>query len=142
MKRLDNYRKKNIELSLPLVGNPSLRHRINRKDSGQAGMTKQGKTTVHCFLIILFLLLLTSHFSLAASAEKWAGVDESIVEKYAKEHGREAREPLINTDQGDLLLFVFLLAGAVGGFAAGYYWRELIIKGQRHDSCEKQKIKG
>ncbi|BCB97399.1 hypothetical protein JZK55_23210 [Dissulfurispira thermophila] len=78
-------------------------------------------------LIIIFLLF-TIHcllFAAAFASEKWPGVDESVVEKYAKEHGREAREPLINTDQGDLLLFVFLLAGAVGGFVAGYYWRAL-----------------
>lgn len=79
------------------------------------------------FLIIFSLF--TIHYSLftdsAAASEKWGGIDESIVEKYAKEHGREAREPFINTDQGDLLLFVFLLGGAVGGFAAGYYWRAL-----------------
>ncbi|HWR73109.1 MAG TPA: hypothetical protein VN604_08055 [Nitrospirota bacterium] len=47
------------------------------------------------------------------------------MERIAKEHGREAREPLINTDQGDLLLFLFLVAGAIGGFAAGYSWRML-----------------
>jgi len=71
---------------------------------------------------------------LAASviaADKWSGVDESVVNKYAKEHGREAKEPLINTDQGDLLLFVFLLAGTIGGFMAGYYWRVLIEKKNR-----------
>ena len=62
----------------------------------------------------------------AASAAEWGGVDESVVEKYAEEHGREARDPFINTDQGDLLLFVFLLGGAVGGFVGGYYWRELM----------------
>lgn len=72
------------------------------------------------------LLLIFSLQPLAFSAEKWQGVDESIVEKYAKEHGREAMTPLINTDQGDLLLFVFLLAGTIGGFAAGYYWKELM----------------
>jgi hypothetical protein len=32
---------------------------------------------------------------------------------------------LINTDQGDLLLFFFLVAGTVGGFVAGYCFREL-----------------
>jgi hypothetical protein len=53
-------------------------------------------------------------------------VDESVVEKYAKDHGREAREPLINTDQADLLLFMFLTGGVIGGFAAGYYWRMLM----------------
>lgn len=74
--------------------------------------------------LLLFLSLQPSAFS-ADMADKWQGVDESVVEKYAKEHGREARTPFINTDQGDLLLFVFLLAGAIGGFAAGYYWRSL-----------------
>lgn len=93
-------------------------------------------------VIFLFIFsLLAVHCSLATAADKWPGVDESVVEKYAKEHGRDAMTPLINTDQGDLLLFVFLLAGSVGGFVAGYYWRELIVKGQRDDSCEKQKIK-
>ncbi|HEY5498592.1 MAG TPA: energy-coupling factor ABC transporter permease, partial [Syntrophales bacterium] len=61
-----------------------------------------------------------------AEASKWTGVDEAVIEKIAKEQGREPNEPLINTDQGDLQLFVFLLAGAFGGFAAGYYWRVLI----------------
>lgn len=73
------------------------------------------------FFATCYLLLATS-----ASASEWSGVDETVVEKYAQEHGRVAREPFINTDQGDLLLFVFLLAGAVGGFAAGYYWRRLL----------------
>ncbi|HAM50364.1 MAG TPA: cobalt transporter [Nitrospiraceae bacterium] len=68
----------------------------------------------------------SSLFTVISASEKWSGVDETVVEKYAKEHGREARKPLINTDQGDLLLFVFLLAGTVGGFVAGYYWRALM----------------
>ena len=77
-------------------------------------------------LIILLLFVICCFLPRSISAsEKWTGVDESVVEKYAKEHGREASKPLINTDQGDLLLFVFLLAGTVGGFAAGYYWRTL-----------------
>jgi len=79
----------------------------------------------------MMLLLLTAFCILppATSAdEKWPGVDESVIEKVAKEHGREAREPFINTDQGDLLLFVFLLAGVVGGFIGGYYWRALMEK--------------
>ena len=79
-------------------------------------------------LMLLFFLITRYPLPVTAvdASEKWSGVDESVIEKYAKEHGREAREPLINTDQGDLLLFVFLLAGTVGGFAAGYYWRTLM----------------
>ncbi len=74
------------------------------------------------FWILFLSILLTAlcYSSITIASEKWPGVDESVVKKYAKEHGREAKEPLINTDQGDLLLFVFLLAGVVGGFAAGY----------------------
>jgi ABC-type cobalt transport system substrate-binding protein len=78
--------------------------------------------------ILIFILLLTVHLSLSTASEKWPGVDESVIEKVAKEHGREAREPFINTDQGDLLLFIFLLAGVVGGFIGGYYWRALTEK--------------
>ncbi len=79
--------------------------------------------------ILFFLSAVTFNLQPSAfSQPKWPGVDESVVEKYAKEHGREARQPLINTDQGDLLLFVFLVAGAVGGFIAGYSWRMLSEK--------------
>jgi hypothetical protein len=79
----------------------------------------------------MMVLLLTTFCILpppVPAGEKWSGVDESVIEKVAKEHGREAREPFINTDQGDLLLFVFLLAGAVGGFIGGYYWKTLVEK--------------
>ena len=81
-------------------------------------------------LLSVFLLLFIhcSLFTAAFADEKWAGVDKSVVEKYAKDHGREASKPFINTDQGDLLLFVFLLAGTIGGFVAGYYWRILMVE--------------
>ena len=83
--------------------------------------------------VIVIVCLLSSVFCHlpVAAAEKWPGVDETVVEKIAKEHGREAREPFINTDQGDLLLFAFLVAGTIGGFAAGYYWRKLTEPGQK-----------
>ena len=148
MRKLNNYTKKYTNPSLPLVGNPSVRFPTNRKDSGQvgystrnrAGMTRSGKLFVICFFLILFLLLITPHLSLVVASDKWQGVDESVVEKYAKEHGREAKEPFINTDQGDLLLFVFLLAGSVGGFVAGYYWRILMVEKSSKVNREEQKI--
>ncbi len=68
------------------------------------------------------------HAAISFASEKWPGVDKAVMEKVANEHGREARQPLINTDQGDLLLFVFLIAGVIGGFAAGYYWRALMVE--------------
>ncbi len=82
--------------------------------------------------ICMLIVLITCHSSLVTAVEKWSGVDESVVEKYAKEHGREAQAPLINTDRGDLLLFVFFLAGVIGGFMAGYYWRMLTARRNRN----------
>jgi len=71
------------------------------------------------------------------AVEKWTGVDESVVEKYAKEHGREPVKPLIDIEHGDLPLFLFLLAGTAGGFTAGYYWRKLTeTKTNRRDTEE------
>ena len=55
----------------------------------------------------------------------WEGVDKVVVERVSAEAGHPAREPYLNTDQGDLLLFLFLLAGAVGGFILGYTFRAL-----------------
>jgi ABC-type cobalt transport system substrate-binding protein len=75
--------------------------------------------------IALMLLLSAVWLAAAEGGTKWAGVDETVVEKFATAGGRPPREPFINTDQGDLLLFVFLIAGTVGGFIGGYYYREL-----------------
>ncbi len=82
-------------------------------------------------ILLISFLLITCHSSPVTASDKWGGVDESVVEKVAKEYGREAREPFINTDRGDLLLFLFLLAGAIGGFVCGYYWRVIISEPQR-----------
>ena len=77
-------------------------------------------------ILLPMLLFVYSFFTLAP--RPWTGVDEAVVEKIAREHGREARKPFIDTDTGDLLLFIFLVAGAVGGFAAGYCWRALVVE--------------
>lgn len=82
---------------------------------------KRKSVIIAASVFLIFMLC-----AVAFGADKWQGVDETVVEKYAKEHGRESSQPLINTDQGDLLLFLFLLAGAAGGFIAGYNWRRLI----------------
>jgi len=81
-------------------------------------------------IILLPTLLFVLNFFVLAP-KPWTGVDEAVVEKIAKEHGREARRPYIDPGEGDLLLFVFLAAGAVGGFAAGYFWRVLVSEKKR-----------
>lgn len=92
---------------------------------GEVTMQKQGMTALIVSFFIIGALLSAA---IPAGAAKWTGVDEAVIEKVAKEHGREASEPLINMEQGDLPLFLFLVAGALGGFAAGYYWRVLITE--------------
>ena len=77
------------------------------------------------WIMILVGFLLVAPACLTARAASWSGVDETVIEKFAEKAGRTAREPLINTKQGDLPLFVFLIAGMVGGFVAGYHFRTL-----------------
>ena len=91
-----------------------------------------------CCSVVILLAFTFLPSAFCGEKEKWPGVDESVVEKYAKEHGREAHEPLINTDQGDLLLFVFLIAGVVGGFIAGYSWRILMVEKAPITTIEKK----
>lgn len=73
-------------------------------------------------VLILTIIAAAIAFAWAAEQEKWPGVDEAVVKKFAKEAGREAREPFI---EGDMLLFAFLVAGAAGGFIGGYFFRGL-----------------
>jgi len=74
---------------------------------------------------LVILLAIGMYIGLHISEHKWAGVDESVVEKFATEANRPPMEPLINIERGDLPLLMFLLAGAAGGFIAGYHFRGL-----------------
>lgn len=92
------------------------------------GVIKEKKVTSLAKGWALFLLLLSLSLGLPALAEekaKYSGVDETVVEQIAQEHGRSAWTPFINTDQGDVLLFVFLCAGAIGGFILGINYQKL-----------------
>ncbi|BCG48948.1 hypothetical protein GEOBRER4_n3844 [Citrifermentans bremense] len=78
--------------------------------------------------LVLLPTLLFAFYFFTLAPKSWEGVDEAVVEKIAREHGREATAPLIEPGSGDLLLFGFLVGGVVAGFAAGYYWRQLTGK--------------
>lgn len=82
---------------------------------------------------LIVLLAIGAYWAMRHTSATWAGVDESVVGKYARAAGRPPREPFINTDQGDLLLFVFLVAGVAGGFTGGYYFRELFPPQKREN---------
>jgi ABC-type cobalt transport system substrate-binding protein len=79
-------------------------------------------------LAVAVTLFVPATIEPARAEGKWPGLDEAVIERIAQEQGREATGPLINTDQGNLLLFLFLAAGAVGGFIAGYCWRILVTE--------------
>ncbi|NUN23097.1 MAG: hypothetical protein HUU09_06465 [Candidatus Jettenia caeni] len=63
-----------------------------------------------------------------AEEEVWTGIDVSIVGKYATKYGHPPRDPYINTDKGDLLLFVFTISGVIGGFIIGFNVRRLFYE--------------
>jgi hypothetical protein len=72
---------------------------------------------------LIILLALGMYIGLRSSNSKWAGVDESVIEKFAVEANRLPQELLINIEHGDLPGLLFLLAGAAGGFTVGYYFQ-------------------
>ncbi|MCL6558397.1 MAG: hypothetical protein K6U74_06270, partial [Firmicutes bacterium] len=72
---------------------------------------------------------------IAASYDEVPGADEKvgdIVKDYAEKAGVSEREPYINTDKGDILLFLFLFSGLASGFYLGYNWRKMV--------CEKAAV--
>lgn len=90
-------------------------------------MKARSKLITTLVIIVIVGLAIWGSIALAkGGGGGWAGTDESVIEKFAHEAGREARAPFINTDQGDLLLFVFALGAGSAGFIGGYFWRTLI----------------
>jgi ABC-type cobalt transport system substrate-binding protein len=87
---------------------------------------RKRKLKIFMLLIFLLTMLMFTFYFFTLGPRPWPGVDEAVVEKIAGEHGHAMRKPFIDPGEGDLLLFAFLLAGTVGGFAAGYYWRMLV----------------
>jgi len=82
------------------------------------------------FLIIAGLLFALASIALigpAGADNKWPGVDEAVVEKFAADAGRPPSKSFLDFGEGDIQLFFFLIAGAVGGFVMGYYYRDLFV---------------
>jgi cobalt/nickel transport protein len=84
------------------------------------------------WLLVLLTLLVLLPAPLRAQGEKpqWPGVDKTVVEKFAKELGREPQKPFLDI-QGDMLLFLFTLSGCVGGFVMGYFWHKVFVAGKK-----------
>ncbi len=82
-------------------------------------------------LVLCLVFILNQPFAFAeegSKEEKWKGFDEAVLEKLAKEHGREVKESFI-TLEGDLELFMFSLLSGISGFVVGYYFRRVFAEG-------------
>ena len=109
--------------------------------------TKRNKHKTVTFVAFIILVLFPSVLFAEENREKkdipvvaqtnteegaWTGIDVSVVGKYAAKYGRPPRDPYINTDQGDLLLFVFTAAGVIGGVIIGFNVRKIFY--EKHDT--------
>jgi len=72
-------------------------------------------------------------------AEKWAGVDETVVGKFAQEAGRPP-DPGWFDGMGDLPLLLFLLAGAIAGFVLGYFYRDFLANPNHHEKGDDDAV--
>lgn len=68
-----------------------------------------------------------THLVPGGAPERWPGVDEAVVQRLAGEAGRRPWASLVDA-QGDLRAFLFLAAGIVGGFIAGYLYRLIFVE--------------
>ncbi|MDA8235555.1 MAG: cobalt transporter [Clostridia bacterium] len=87
-----------------------------------------GKKWLTLCLIVLFAGAIIVGLAMGQS---FSGMDEKVnskINELAIAAGAGERAPFINTDQGDLLLFLFLLSGLVVGFYLGYQWRRIFGK--------------
>ena len=91
------------------------------------------------FIIVLVAAAIVAGSFLAFNLRKgdWRGADDSV-EEIATANGRPPAAPLIDIDHHpDVGLFVFLMAGVVGGFVAGYVCRGFFdprLRGRQHGS--------
>ena len=81
----------------------------------------------------IILMALGMCISLHYADNRWAGVDESVVEKFVVEANRPSQGSFINIEYEDLPFFMFLLAGTIGGFIGGYHFRGSFPKKLRKD---------
>ncbi len=79
---------------------------------------------------VLLALVMVTAFTIVAYAKGYVGVDDAVIGKFAAGAGKTASPSLLNLE-GDLGLFMFLVAGLVGGFLCGYFYRSLSIKQEK-----------
>lgn len=89
-------------------------------------------------VLVVGALAACTYLAARHTTGSWEGVDDTVVGKFAEKAGRPATEPFINIEHGDLPLFMFLLAGAAGGFVFGYYFRSLFGRDGRVQTSDSR----
>jgi hypothetical protein len=82
-------------------------------------------------LLITVGLLVGTTIYMSFTFNEVKGTDDQIgdvIKIYTQKAGVSQRAPYINTNKGDLLLFLFCFAGLVVGFYLGYQWRKIITQ--------------
>lgn len=86
------------------------------------------KQKYNCLFLIIIILMFVSIIYTSLKFDEISAADENtgiIIKEVAKAAGVEEKDPLINTDKGDLLLFVFCFSGLIAGFALGHSWKDI-----------------
>ena len=93
-------------------------------------MKNLGRILATCVvgLILVFAIVGSVLFARSKGEGPWIDATDTVAEEGAGNIGREVADPLINTDQGNMLVFFFTLGGVAGGTAVGYYWRKVMIE--------------
>lgn len=89
-------------------------------------MSNKWKKTLVIALICIFSGIV---IYMAFTYKEILGTDDKIgvvVKQYAEKAGVSERNPYINTNKGDLLLFLFCISGLIAGFYLGYNWKKII----------------
>ncbi len=73
-------------------------------------------------------------WAVAISAGSWVGLDQGVMGRIAVERGRGPWTPFVNTDVGDLLLYVFFLGALAAGAILGW-----IVRGFRAETAPTER---
>jgi cobalt/nickel transport system permease protein len=107
------------------VVRPPLHHRVRSWWRAAAARTKL--VVVAALGAVAAAAVWAVVWAVAVSAGGWVGLDAGVMNRVAAEQGRKAWRPFINTDVGDLLLYVFFFGAFVAGGAMGWIVRGLRI---------------
>ncbi|MDV2989745.1 MAG: hypothetical protein P3T54_06340 [Dehalogenimonas sp.] len=106
---------------------------------------KSNNIFINVMIILLAVAAVAGTFYLADNnPAKEEGVindaTDVLASGAATEAGREARDPIINTEQGNMLVFFFTLGGLVAGGLVGFNWRRLMTGNENPKSSATGRV--